>query len=238
MRGSCRPTGPPPRSTPSGPGPPRNRCPRRSWPGWSGRWPPRRARQMTWPVHSTASRLPPIGVDTPMAMPAASMSAPPTSSRLRPKRSPSTPKVSSRTQTGTRNASDIQVSWAELVARSCWKSPLSTAGIASAIWATQTASTAAISVPARMTYIRDGTYVRVLVLLRSSTQPAPTRNHEPPGFGTRSWHHIGALAMIYGNQIRNSRHAGHGVHIRLLTVDKSEPRSPGRGRLVPCRRSW
>jgi hypothetical protein len=178
--------------------------------------------EMTWPVHSTASRLPPIGVDTPMAMPTASMSAPPTSSRLRPKRSPITPKVNSRTQTGTRNESDIQVSWAELVARSCWKSPLSTAGIASAIWATMTASTAAISVPARMTYIRDGTYVRVLVILRSSTQPAPTRNHEPPGFGTRSWHHIGALAMIYGNQIRNSRHAEHGVHIRLLTVDKSD----------------
>src|SRR5689334_2426442 len=150
--------------------------------------------EMTWPVHSTARRLPPAGVDTPMARPTATMSAPPTSSRLRPKRSPSTPKVSSRTQTGTRNASDIQVSWAELVARSCWKSPLSTAGIASAICATTTASTAAISVPARMTYIRDGTYVRVLTLLRSSTQPAPTRNHEPPGFGTRYWHHIGALA--------------------------------------------
>ena len=73
------------------------------------------------------------------------------SSRLRPNRSPSTPKVSSNSVTGTRKASEIQVSCDELVPRSCWNSPLRTAGMASATCPTHTASAAATSVPVRQT---------------------------------------------------------------------------------------
>ncbi len=110
---------------------------------------------MTRPVQSTSSlvlagsEVP--GVKMAIDSPIASTSAPPTNSRLRPKRSPSTPKLSSSTQTGTRKASEIQVSCAELVPRSCWNKPFSTAGLASAICARQTASTAAIRVPGRKT---------------------------------------------------------------------------------------
>ncbi len=62
--------------------------------------------------------------------PTASSEAPPTSSRLRPKRSPSSPKVNSRTATGSRNASEIQVSWEPTGFRSDWNRPLRVAGIA------------------------------------------------------------------------------------------------------------
>ena len=70
-----------------------------------------------------------------------------TSSRLRPNRSPSTPNVSSSNVTGTRKASEIQVSWEEEVPRSFWNRPCSTAGMASASWATPTDKAAANSVP-------------------------------------------------------------------------------------------
>src|SRR5581483_1152573 len=57
------------------------------------------------------------------------------------------PKVSSSSVTGTRKASEIQVSWDDVVPRSSWNRPLRTAGMASATCATQTASAAAASVP-------------------------------------------------------------------------------------------
>ncbi len=106
---------------------------------------------MICPVHSTSTRVPvdeeAPGVSTAISSPTASSSAPPTSSRLRPNRSPSTPKVSSSRVTGTRKASEIQVSCEDVVPRSCWNSPLSTAGMARATWARQTPSAAATSVP-------------------------------------------------------------------------------------------
>ena len=68
------------------------------------------------------------------------------SSRLRPNRSPITPNVSSSRLTGTRNASEIQVSWEDEVPRSCWNRPLSTAGMASPIWPTHTAMHVAMTV--------------------------------------------------------------------------------------------
>ena len=103
------------------------------------------------PIHKTSTRVlvdvDAPGVRTETSSPAARISAPPTSSRLRPKRSPSTPNVSSKSTTGTRNASEIQVSCEELVPRSSWNRPLSTAGIASATCPTATAIAEAISVP-------------------------------------------------------------------------------------------
>ncbi len=71
---------------------------------------------------------------------------PPMRRRLRPNMSPTTPQVSSSRLTGTRNASDIQVSWDDVVPRSCWNRPLSTAGIASPIWPTHTAMEVAMMV--------------------------------------------------------------------------------------------
>ena len=88
-----------------------------------------------WPAHRMPTRapveVPTPGVRTLTNSPTASSTLPPISSRLRPNRSPRTPHVSSSSATGTRNASEIQVSWDAVVPRSCWNSPLSTAGIAS-----------------------------------------------------------------------------------------------------------
>ena len=68
-----------------------------------------------WPIHRTATRVsveaPAPGVRTLANSPTAISALPPMSSRLRPNRSPITPQVSSSRLTGTRNASDIQVSW-------------------------------------------------------------------------------------------------------------------------------
>lgn len=104
----------------------------------------------TCPVKIIATRVP---VEDPepgdrktTASPTASSSAPPMSRRLRPNRSPRTPKVSSNRLTGTRNPSVIQVSWDEEVPMSCWSRPVSDAGMASAASARQAASAAAISV--------------------------------------------------------------------------------------------
>ncbi len=104
----------------------------------------------TCPVHNCATRAsvdPDVGVRNAITHPIAMSTPPAASSRLRPNRSPITPKVSSNRVTGTRNASEIQVSWVEDVPRSSWNSPLSTAGSESPIWATATAVAAAISVP-------------------------------------------------------------------------------------------
>ena len=107
--------------------------------------------EMICPANSTMTRvsveLAEPGVRKLISCPAMSRTVPPTSRRLRPNRSPSTPKVSSSRATGTRNASEIQVSWVAVVPRSCWKSPFRTAGMASATWATQTATHAAMRVP-------------------------------------------------------------------------------------------
>ncbi len=69
------------------------------------------------------------------------------SNRLRPNRSPTTPKLSSSKVTGTRKASETQVSWVEVVARSWLIEPLITAGMDRPIWATATAAAAASRVP-------------------------------------------------------------------------------------------
>src|SRR5581483_7266043 len=85
---------------------------------------------MIMPIHSTATRvpveLPRPGVSRATPSPTASSAAPMTSSRLRPNRSPTTPNVSSSRVTGTRKASEIQVSWEEEVPRSFWNKPGST----------------------------------------------------------------------------------------------------------------
>ena len=103
-----------------------------------------------WPIHITRTRVP---VDAPApgdrkttASPMASSSAPPMSRRLRPNRSPSTPKVSSKRLTGTKKASLIQVSCDEEGPMSCWSRPTSDAGMASAASARQAASAPATSV--------------------------------------------------------------------------------------------
>jgi hypothetical protein len=87
------------------------------------------------------------GVSTLISSPTAMSRLPPMSSRLRPNRSPSTPQVSSSRATGTRKASEIHVSCEEVVCRSSWNSPLSTAGMASPTWATSTARAVATRVP-------------------------------------------------------------------------------------------
>ncbi len=98
---------------------------------------------MIMPIHRTTTRLPvevpKPGVSRATPSPTASIAAPIISSRLRPNRSPTTPNVSSSRVTGTRNASEIQTSWDDEVPRSFWNRPCSTAGIASASWATPTA---------------------------------------------------------------------------------------------------
>ena len=102
------------------------------------------------PVHSMPTRVfvdvPAPGTSTLTSSPITISPLPPISSRLRPNRSPSTPKVSSSRATGTRNASEIQVSWDEVGPRSCWNEPLSTAGIASPTCPTQTATDVAMTV--------------------------------------------------------------------------------------------
>ncbi len=81
-----------------------------------------------WPVHRISTLVPvelaAPGVSTLMSWPTISSAVP-----------------------DTRKASEIQVSCAELVPRSCWNRPLSTAGMASATWATHTAIAAAARVP-------------------------------------------------------------------------------------------
>ena len=72
--------------------------------------------EITCAVSSTAT--PSDGVRNPMSPPTAISPAPMASSRFRPKRSPPTPKLSSKMVTGTRKASETQVSWVELVPRS------------------------------------------------------------------------------------------------------------------------
>ena len=101
---------------------------------------------MAMPIHRIVTRVPVEllipGVSSATPSPTASMTAPMIISRLRPNRSPSTPNVSSSKVTGTRKASEIQVSWEDEGTRSFWNKPCSTAGIASASWATATASAA------------------------------------------------------------------------------------------------
>ena len=87
------------------------------------------------------------GVRKPSSAPSVIRAAPVASSRLRPNRSPTTPKLSSSSVIGTKKASEIQVSWVEVVPRSCWNIPLRTAGIDSPICATATAKAADTSVP-------------------------------------------------------------------------------------------
>ena len=103
------------------------------------------------PVHSTPiDRLfdpAAAGVSTLTTSPTAMRALPPISSRFRPKRSPRTPVVSSSRVIGTRNASEIHVSCDDVVCRSCWNRPLSTAGIASPTCATRTANVVATCVP-------------------------------------------------------------------------------------------
>lgn len=81
------------------------------------------------------------------ADPTARSAAPPTSGRLRPKRSPDTPKPNPRAATGSMKASVIHVGWAEDGARSCWISPLMSEGTDRAICARHTARTTAARVP-------------------------------------------------------------------------------------------
>ena len=100
---------------------------------------------ITWPVRSTPTPL--EGVKNPMSPPTIISAAPMASSRLRPNRSPTTPKESSSSVTGTRKASEIHVSWVEDVPRSWLMKPLMTAGIDRPIWATATAPAAANKVP-------------------------------------------------------------------------------------------
>ena len=91
---------------------------------------------MICPIHSTSTRVsvddPAPGVRMATPSPMASANAPPTNSRLRPNRSPSTPKVSSSRATGTMKAAEIQVSCDEVGPRSCWNKPLRTVGTANA----------------------------------------------------------------------------------------------------------
>ncbi len=63
---------------------------------------------MTWPVSSTPT--PSEGVKKPSRPPMITRPEPMASSRLRPNRSPTTPKESSNRVTGTRKASETQVS--------------------------------------------------------------------------------------------------------------------------------
>src|SRR6184192_4380087 len=93
--------------------------------------------------------VPPLGVKKPSSPPTAISAAPAASSRLRPKRSPTTPNDSSSSVTGTRNASEIQVSVVDVVCRSWLMKPLMTAGMDRPIWAMATAAAAATRVPRR-----------------------------------------------------------------------------------------
>src|SRR4051812_8240063 len=70
-----------------------------------------------------------------------------TSRRLRPKRSPSTPKVSSSATTGSRKASEIQVSCDPIGWKYSWNRPFNVAGIAIPTCPAITAKQAATIVP-------------------------------------------------------------------------------------------
>ena len=111
---------------------------------------------ITWPVSSTPTPL--DGVKNPIRPPRTISAAPMASSRLRPNRSPTTPKDSSSSVTGTRKASDTQVSCVEDGPRSWLMKPLMTAGIDRPIWATATAPAAANRVP-RLSLERCRRYV-------------------------------------------------------------------------------
>ncbi|CCH88412.1 protein of unknown function [Modestobacter italicus] len=94
--------------------------------------------QSTWTAGALAETIEPITRTRPPAA----------CSRRRPKRSPSTPKVSSKTTTAIMNAAVIQVSCDPVVCSSVWNRPLSDAGMALATCATKTATQAAARVPA------------------------------------------------------------------------------------------
>jgi hypothetical protein len=100
---------------------------------------------MIWPTHIIWTAL----AEAETISPTASISAPPISSFLRPNRSPSTPQVSSRTVIGSREQSEIQVSWEPVGLKTAWKVPFNVAGMARPICARQTANRAAAIVPAR-----------------------------------------------------------------------------------------
>lgn len=79
--------------------------------------------------------------------PRAISAAPPTSILLRPKRSPTTPKVSPRVAVGRKNAAETHTSWEPSSLRLCCIKPLSEAGSTRPICATHTARQQAIKVP-------------------------------------------------------------------------------------------
>src|ERR1700727_3481620 len=84
------------------------------------------------------------------------ISAPPTSSFFRPKRSPSTPNVSSRAAIGSRMASEIQSSWdAPVGCSTVWNVPFRVAGTATPTWARQTANPTATMVATLRVVCRD-----------------------------------------------------------------------------------
>lgn len=110
-------------------------------------------------VTRVSLEVPAPGARTARAEPTTMSAVPPTSKRLRPNRSPNTPKPSPSAATGSMNASVIHVSWAEVGARSCWINPLMRAGTERAICARHTASTTAASVPELRVYLPPSPYV-------------------------------------------------------------------------------
>src|SRR3954454_4584233 len=147
------------------------------------------------PIHRTWT----TGATAETTDPTTSTAPPRACSLRRPNRSPSTPKVSSKTTTAIMNAAVIQVSCEPVVCRSDWNRPLRDAGRAFAIWATSTATQAAASVPAT----RAGAVVVefVALLLRGMALSFESRDGaerwQPCGGGHENdWHHASLLYIV------------------------------------------
>jgi hypothetical protein len=111
-------------------------------------------------------------------------------------------------QIGTRNASEIQVSCEDVVPRSCWNRPFSTAGIASATCAMHTASAAATSVPRVRLCQVSAVWVTFPGGVQSCCHSGTSSGHEPKGSGSGIGH------------LRNPRRVGTVRH-RVESVERT-----------------